>query len=109
MAEEDKTPQKVTDIDALAENVEKAVMAFAGRWVPMPGFAPHVEVMDQRQLRDAMGLRATFDGGDPWPTAEKLLLEQGFRWHWLGPMRVMYVQEKDGWMPDDGWEEAVEC
>ena len=108
MAEEEKTPRKVTDIDALAANVEAAVMAFAERWLPMPGFAAGVEVMDQRQLRDAMGLRATIDGGDPWPTAEKLLLEQGFRWHWLGAMRVMYLREKDGWMPDDGWEEAEE-
>ena len=105
---EEKTPRKVTDIDALAENISSAVAAFAERWAPMPGFSQNVEVMDQRQLRDAMGLRATIDGGDPWPKAEKLLLESGFRWHWLGAMRVMYLQEKDEWVPDTGWEDAEE-
>lgn len=105
---DEKAQRKVTDIDALTENVTSAVRAFAKRWGSMPGFAPNVEVMDQRQLRDAMGLRATIDGGDPWPVAEKQLLELGFRWHWLGAMRVMYLQEKDEWIPDDGWEDAVE-
>lgn len=109
MAEhEEKTPRKVTNIDALEENVDAAAMAFAERWLPMPGFAMDVEVMDARQLRDAMGLRATIDGGDPWPTAERLLLGLGFRWHWLGTARVMYLREKDGWMPDDGWVDATE-
>ena len=108
MAEEQDIPKKVTDIEAVEENVAAAVMAFVERWVPMPGFGLGVEVMDAGQLRDAMGLRATMDWGDPWPTAERLLLGQGFRWHWLGGMRVMYLQEKDGWEADTGWEDAEE-
>ena len=108
MAEEEKEPRKVTDIYAVADNVRMAVDGFTERWVPMPGFAAGVEVMDQGQLRDAMGLRATIDWGDPWPSAEQELLRRGFRWHWLGNSRVMYLQEKDGWTPDTGWEDADE-
>lgn len=106
--EEEKAPKKVTDIDAVEDNAEAAVMGFIERWVPMPGFAIGVEVMDAGQLRDAMGLRATIDWGDPWPMAERLLLEHGFRWHYLGSQRVMYLQEKDGFVPDTGWQEADE-
>lgn len=111
MAEEDKekTPTKVTDIEAAKDDVNAAVMAFADRWLPMPGFSLGVEVMSQGQLRDAMGLRATIDIGDPWPRAEQLLIELGFRWHWLGGQRVMYLQEKGDWAPDTGWTDAVEC
>lgn len=108
MAEEEKAPKKVTDIDAVQSNAEMAVMGFIERWIPMPEFAIGVEVMDARQLRDAMGLRATIDWGDPWPAAEQLLLQYGFRWHWLGASRVMYVREKDGYQPDTGWTEAEE-
>ena len=64
--------------------------------------------MDARQLRDALGLRATIDAGDPWPTAEQLLLEHGFRWHWLGTSRVMYLKERDDFVPDTGWVDAEE-
>lgn len=98
----------VTDIEALRSNAEMAVMAFAERWLPMPRFDLGVEVMDARQLRDAMGLRATIEAGDPWPAAERLMLELGFRWHWLGADRVMYLREKDGWKADDGWQDADE-
>lgn len=101
-------PLRVTDIDALAENTQAAVMAFADRWISMPSFSERCEVMDQRQLRDTMGLRATAEAGDPWPTAEKLLIELGFRWHWLGTSRVMYLQEKSDWQDTGGWEEAEE-
>jgi hypothetical protein len=106
--DEEKTPRKVTDIDAAGENIRTMVMAFNERWVPMPGFAIGVEVMSVGQLRDAMGLRATIDVGDPWPEAEKLLYRFGFRWHWLGGQRVMYLKERDDWVPDTGWEQAEE-
>ena len=103
--EQEQIPKKVTDIDAAKDNINAAVYAFNERWASMPAFALGVEVMDQRQLRDAMGLRATIDTGDPWPAAEKLLLELGFRWHWLGGTRVMFVQERDGFVDED-WSEA---
>jgi len=106
--EEKENDWKVTDLDAISDNMEDAVLAFNERWMPMPHFDIGVEVMDQGQLRDAMGLRATFDAGDPWPAAERRLLEYGFRWHSLGGMRVMYVRERDGYVPDDGWQEAEE-
>lgn len=105
MAEsEEKTPLKVTDIDALKENVRMAVEEFAERWISMPGFGLDVEVMSVSQLRDAMGLRASIDWGDPWPAAEQELIEHGFRWHWLGGKRVMYLRERDDFVPDTGWE-----
>lgn len=106
--EQEKAPRKVTDIDAASDNIMNAVGAFAERWLSMPEFRIGVEVMDQRQLRDAMGLRATVDIGDPWPKAEQQLLQAGFRWHWLGCQRVMFLKERDGWVPDTGWEEAEE-
>ena len=105
---EDKAPRKVTDIDALESNVKEAVDGFCDRWIPMPRFDIGVEVMTIQQLRDAMGLRASIDWGDPWPTAEQELLARGFRWQWLGGQRVMYLQERDGFVPDTGWEEAEE-
>ena len=95
-----------TDIQALKENAEQAVDAFARRWLSMPVFTVECEVMDQRQLRDAMGLRATIETGDPWPGAEKRLLEHGFRWHMLGGTRVMYLKERDDYAPDDGWDDG---
>ena len=104
----EKAPLRVTDIEAAKENIENAVNAFTERWIPMPHFDIGVEVMDQRRLRDAMGLRTTFDVGDPWPEAERILYLQGFRWHWLGSQRVMFLQERDGWVPDTGWHEAEE-
>lgn len=107
-SDEEKTPMKITDIDALQSNVEMAVNAFAERWISMPQFGLDVEVMNVAQLRDAMGLRATIDFGDPWPTAEQLLLQAGFRWHWLGNQRVMFLKERDGFVPDTGWQEAEE-
>jgi len=107
MAEE-KEPRKVTDIDAVASNVKMAVDGFCDQWIPMPGFSLDVEVMTVTQLRDALGLRASIDWGDPWPTAEQELLARGFRWHILGSQRVMYLKERDGFVPDDGWERIEE-
>lgn len=106
--EEEKSAKKVTDIDAVANNVKMAVQEFASRWMSMPKFGLDCEVMDVRQLRDAMGLRASVDWGDPWPTAEKELLARGFRWQWLGNQRVMLLKERDDYVPDTGWEEAEE-
>jgi hypothetical protein len=97
-----------TDIEALKDNAESAVDEFAARWLCMPNFTVDCEVMDQRQLRDAMGLRATIEAGDPWPAAERRLLEMGFRWQWLGDTRVMFLKERDGYTPDTGWEDAEE-
>ena len=97
-----------TDIEAIKSNAEVAVNAFAERWISMPKFTTDCEVMDVRQLRDAMGLRATFENGDPWPKAEQLLIERGFRWHWIGASRVMFLRERDDYVPDDGWEEGEE-
>lgn len=106
MEDEAKSPSKATDIEALKSNVEMAVAEFARRWISVPTFTKYCEVMDQRQLRDAMGLRATIDAGDPWPQAEQLLLSMGFRWHWLSSSRVMYLQERDDFVPDTGWEDG---
>lgn len=106
--DEEKAPKKVTDIDAVKENIEAAVTAFAEQWLPWPRFDLGVEVMDVGRLRDAMGLRASIDIGDPWPAAEKQLLDLGFRWQMLGGQRVMYLKEKDGFEPDTGWQEAEE-
>ena len=106
--EEQSIPKKATDIDAVKENAKNAVMSFADRWIPVPAFDIGVEVMDVGQLRDAMGLRATIDWGDAWPSVENALQQMGFRWHWLGGKRVMYLKEKDGWVIDTGWEEPEE-
>lgn len=108
MADEEKAPRKVTDITAAEDNIATAVQAFSERWMPWPSFDVGVEVMDVGRLRDAMGLRASIDIGDPWPTAEQALLGYGFRWQWLGGQRVMYMKEKEGYMPDTGWVDA-EC
>ena len=105
---EEKAPRKVTDIDALKENVRMAVEEFAKRWISMPGFGLDVEVMSVSQLRDAMGLRASIDWGDPWPAAEQELIAHGFRWHWLGGQRVMYLKEREDFVPDTGWSDAEE-
>lgn len=106
--DEEKAPRKVTDIDALKSNVQMAVEGFCDRWISMPRFDIGVEVMTLTQLRDAMGLRASIDWGDPWPTAEMELLARGFRWQSLGNQRVMYLKERDGFVPDTGWEEVEE-
>ena len=98
----------VTDLEAIKENTSDAVRAFAERWMPAPRFDVGVEVMDLPQLRDAMGIRATFDSGDPWPAAERELLEIGFRWSWNGGQRVMFVMERSGYVPDTGWTDAEE-
>lgn len=97
-----------TDIQALKGNAERAVEAFAERYISMPRFTMGCEVMDQRQLRDAMGLRATIEAGDPWPKAEEMLLEHNFKWHMLGGTRVMYLMEREDYEPDDGWSDGEE-
>lgn len=98
----------VTDLKAIEDNTERSVSSFAQRYIPMPRFDENCEIFDQAQLRDAMGLRATFESGDPWPAAEKLLLEIGFRWHTLGGMRVMYLRENPNYKPDDGFNDGEE-
>lgn len=105
--DEEKLPRKVTDIEAARDNIEAAVMAFHEQWAVAPEFMIGVEVMDQRQLRDAMGLRASMDIGDPWPKAEMLLLKLGYKWHLQGGTRVMYVIERDGFVDAD-WSQAEE-
>lgn len=105
---EDSKPMKVTDIASAASNVESAVAAFAERWIPAPKFDLGVEIMDQGQLRDALGLRATMDIGDPWPQAERLLLDAGFVWHYLSGHRVMYLRENGDYVEPTGWSDAEE-
>lgn len=107
MAEE-KAPKKVTDIDAVHDNVKQAVESFAMQWEPAPKFTMGVEVMSVAQLRNALGLRASIDWGDPWPEAEQLLLQKGFRWQMLFGQRIMMVMEKPDFVPETGWEEAEE-
>ena len=106
--EEEKTPIKVTDIEAAKDNIDVAVLAFAERWISLPCMSLPCEVMDIGQLRDAMGLHATIDLGDPWPQAEQLLMKMGFRWHNLGASRVMYLREKEDFIDNGGWNGAVE-
>lgn len=101
---EEESP-KITDIAALRWNVEQRVADFCLRWMPMPGFGIDVEVMGIGQLRNIMGLHATADG-DPWPAAEKMLMDAGFRWQWMGSSRVMFLREKEDYVPDDGWQMA---
>lgn len=107
-SEEPDVPKKVTDIEAAGENIRKAVEMFAERWIPLPAMAMPCEVMDVGQLRDAMGLRATIDLGDPWPSAERLLFKQGFRWHWIGSSRVMIMREREDTVPSADWDEPEE-
>lgn len=106
--EEDKLPSKVTDIEAAQDNVNSAVQAFAERWISLPCMSLPCEVMDQGQLRDAMGLYATIDLGDPWPQAEKLLMQMGFRWHTLGHSRVMFLRENENYIDNGGWQAPEE-
>lgn len=100
-AEQVVAPRKVTDIEAAEQNIEDAVYMFCERWLPLDAPIMPFEVMDQGQLRDAMGLRATIDIGDPWPKAENILLSQGWQWHLLGNQRVMYMREKSYCIPSD--------
>jgi len=107
-SEEPEVPKKITDIEAATWNVEQAVGMFVSRWLPLPNFSMPCEVMDQGELRDAMGLRATIDLGDPWPKAEQLLLKAGFLWHWMGASRVMYLRERDDCVVSDGYARVEE-
>lgn len=110
MAEkEEMPPLVVTDLEAIKENTREAVDAFAKRYISMPRFDIGVEVMTQAELRDAMGLRATFDYGDPWPAAEQELTQTyHFKWHMLGGQRVMFLKEREDFVPDDGWNDGQE-
>ena len=104
--EEEKQPSKMTDISAAVSNVNSAVLSFCDRWIPLPTMTPPCEVVDQGQLRDMLGLIPTIDLGDPWPQAEEMLLNEGFRWHQMGNSRVMFLREKDDCLSEDGWEEV---
>lgn len=106
--QQDPSQFSVTDLEAMKDNTKCAVEAFAQRYLSLPKFVMDCEVMDQGQLRDAMGLRATFESGDPWPAAEKQLLEHGFCWHNLGGMRVMFLREREDYQHDDGWNDGEE-
>lgn len=105
---EDDTPKKVTDIDAVESNTRQAVEDFVCQWQPWPRFDLGVETMDVGQLRNALGLRASIDWGDPWPVAEELLLRHGFRWHMLAGQRVMLMKERTDTVKDDGWNDGEE-
>lgn len=107
-SDDDKAPLKITDIEALRNNIIMAVQAFNEQWVSIPSFTEDCIVMDIRQLRNAMGLRSTMEMGDTWPIAEQILLNYGFRWHWLGGSRVMFLRERDGFVQDTGWQEVEE-
>lgn len=107
-SDDDKAPLKITDIEALLNNIIMAVQAFNEQWVSIPSFTEDCIVMDIRQLRNAMGLRSTMEMGDTWPIAEQILLNYGFRWHWLGGSRVMFLRERDGFVQDTGWQEVEE-
>lgn len=108
MTEEEAQNEVSVWLGDAQQNVEDSVAAFAMQWMPAPRFDIGVEVMDVRQLRDALGIRLTSDFGDPWPAAERKLLDLGFRWHIIGSSRVMLLKEKDGFIPDTGWEDAEE-
>lgn len=108
MEKEEKGPFKVTDIDAEKSNIEQRVTMFVERWIPLPAMALPCEVMDLGQLRDAMGLHPTIDIGDPWPTAEEILLNHGFRWRQMGMSRVMFMREREDAIIDDGYSYAEE-
>ncbi len=105
---EELPPLKVTDLDAIKDNLSFAVECFAERWQSLPELRMPCEIMDQGQLRDAMGLRASMDYGDPWPEAERLLLKMRFRWHQLGDQRVMFLREREDACVDDGWSDGEE-
>ncbi len=105
----EQAPMVVTDLDAIKDNTREAVDAFAQRWLSMPRFDVGVEIMDIARLRDMMGLRATFEYGDPWPAAEQLLIgTYNFRWHWVGSQRVMFLKEREDAIIDDGWDDGEE-
>lgn len=97
-----------TDIKALKDNTMEAVDGFALQYISLPRMTMDCMVMDVGQLRDAMGLRATIEAGDPWPAAEQALLKHGFRWHMLGGQRVMFLKEREDFVSDDGWDTAEE-
>lgn len=106
-SEEPEIPKKITDIEAARWDVEQSVCMFMHRWTPLAEFSIPCEVMDQGNLRDAMGLRATIDLGDPWPIAEQMLLSNGYLWHLLGTSRVMFLREREDLIAE-GYDDADE-
>ena len=100
----------VTDLAALEDNASRAAQAFCERWISLPSLVFPCEVMSLPELRNAMGLRATFNGGDPWPAVESYLLSHGFEWHYLGSQRVMYLRARADTIQVDvsDWQEAEE-
>ena len=88
--------------------ITSAVTAFIERYQPLPYMSLPCLIMDQGQLRDAMGIFESPETGDGWGFAEKLLLEQGFRWHNMGGARVMILREREDFVDTFGWEEACD-
>jgi hypothetical protein len=35
-------------------------------------------------------------------------MNAGFRWHWLGGSRVMYLKEREDYADNGGWDDAEE-
>lgn len=90
------------------QNIEDAVAQFAMQYLPSPVYNIDVEIMNQAQLRDAMGIRASADFGDPWPKAERKLLDLGFHWHNFAGDRVMFLLEREDAIVVDGWQTPQE-
>lgn len=106
MTEEEAQKEVSIWLGDAQQNIEDSVVAFTSQWIPWPHFDLGVEVMDVARLRDVIGVRASDDYGDPWPTVERLLLDNGFRWSSLGGQRVMFVKENNNFTPDTGWVPA---
>ena len=106
--DDEQEVKRLMTVEEISESIEDRVAAFCQQYISLPRLMMPCEVMDIGQLRDAMGLRASIDWGDPWPSAEKQLHDLGFRWQSLSGMRVMYLKERDEYKPDTGWEEAEE-
>lgn len=90
-----------TDVDAILDNAEDSVDRFVREWVCLPSYTEPCEVVTIGELRDILGLRATFDG-DPWPTAESRLRESGFKFSALGSVRVMFLRRRDALIDVEG-------
>ena len=108
MAEQDdKGPGRLLEVKELADSIERRVAQFAERYVAMPSLTADCEVMDIGQLRDMMGLRVMADG-DAWDVAERLLMQHGMHMQMMGSTRVMFLKERDTFVPLTGWQEANE-
>ena len=107
MSQEDAEKEVSVWLGDAQQNIEDAVAAFIRQWAAMPELDIGVAVIDKRQLRDMMGVRASDDYGDPWPSVERKLLDAGYRWHILGGQRVMFLKERDDFVYAD-WSDAEE-